>query len=34
MDFIAFSEKELGKVGTVLAGDAGDECALFHKSDE
>ena len=29
MDFIAFGEKEFGKIGTVLARDAGDERA-FH----
>jgi hypothetical protein len=34
MDFVTLTEKELGEVGTVLAGDAGDECALFHKGDE
>jgi hypothetical protein len=31
VDFVAFLEKKLGKIGTVLAGDAGDE-GFFHLS--
>jgi hypothetical protein len=34
MDFVALTEEKLGEVGAVLAGDTGDECALFHKGDE
>ena len=30
MDFIALFQKQLGKVGAVLAGDAGNESA-FHR---
>jgi len=26
VDFVVFGEKELGEVGAVLAGDAGDKC--------
>jgi hypothetical protein len=29
VDFVAFLEKKLGEVGTVLAGDAGDK-GFFH----
>ena len=28
VDLVAFFEQELGEVGTVLSGDAGDECVL------
>ena len=28
---VAFAEQELGEVGAVLAGDAGDECYAFHR---
>jgi hypothetical protein len=30
MDLIALIEQQLGEVGAVLAGDAGDECAFLH----
>ena len=32
MDFIAFGEQEFSQIGTILSGDAGDQCALlFHQ---
>jgi hypothetical protein len=30
MDFVAFVEKEVGEIATVLSCDAGDEC-FFHE---
>ncbi len=29
-DLVALLEQEFGEVGTVLAGDAGDDCAFGH----
>ncbi len=33
-DLVALVEEEFGQVGAVLAGDAGDECALGHATDK
>src|SRR5437867_12436441 len=33
VDFIALREQELGKIGAVLSGDTGDQCALRHGSE-
>src|SRR5215472_4878955 len=30
MDLVAFCEQELGEVGAVLTGNAGDQCTLCH----
>ena len=30
VDFVALAEQELGEVGAVLAGDAGDQSSLSH----
>ena len=32
VDLVALAEQELGEVGAVLAGDAGDQCCAFHSS--
>jgi len=31
VDGIALREEELGEIGAILAGDAGDECSLVHE---
>ncbi len=28
--FVTLAEQKLGKIGAVLAGDAGDQCNFFH----
>jgi hypothetical protein len=30
VDVVAFFQQQFGEVGTILTGDAGDECALGH----